>query len=90
MTKIAEPLSPQAARDRVSILGRWPVHSPDADDVVAAARISQDHQLSFWDAMILTSASSLGCDILWTEDLNAGQIIEGVRVINPFDGPDDS
>jgi predicted nucleic acid-binding protein len=58
--------------------------SPLADDVVAAASLSQRHQLSFWDAMIVRSAAELHCDILWSEDLNDGQIVEGVRVQNPF------
>jgi hypothetical protein len=51
---------------------------------VAGARISAERQLPFWDAMIVRSAEQLGCQTLWTEDLDAGQIINGVRVANPF------
>ena len=29
----------------------------------------------------------LDCDELMTEDLNAGQVFDGVTVVNPFDGP---
>jgi predicted nucleic acid-binding protein len=82
--KVAAPLTPEAAIDRLRSLSRWRVHSPLADDVVAAASLSQRHQLSFWDAMIVRSAAELHCDILWSEDLNDGQIVEGVRVQNPF------
>jgi predicted nucleic acid-binding protein len=39
---------------------------------------------SFWDAMILRSAQELGCQILYSEDLNAGQGCDGVEVRNPF------
>lgn len=39
---------------------------------------------SFWDAMILRSAQELGCQILHSEDLDAGQQYEGVEVRNPF------
>ncbi|SRR5258708_7484202 len=40
--------------------------------------------LSFWDALILAAASSAGCATLYTEDLNHGQIILGVKLQNPF------
>ena len=82
--KIAEPASPEAALSRLKLLSRWAVHSPTAADVIAAAALAQKHVVSFWDAMIVRSASQLGCSVLWTEDLNDGQLIEGVRITNPF------
>lgn len=42
------------------------------------------NRLSFWDALIIVAAESAQCDELWTEDLNEGQIIRGVRIINPL------
>jgi len=42
------------------------------------------NRLSFWDALIVVSAESAQCEILWTEDLNPGQIIRGVRIENPL------
>jgi len=82
--KVGAPLTSEAAVDRLRSLSRWRVHSPLPDDVVAAASLSHRHQLSFWDAMIVRSAAELHCGILWSEDLNDGQLIEGVRVRNPF------
>lgn len=84
VSKIAVRLTPEAARRRLRALRRWPTHSPLAADVIAATTISEDHRISFWDAMIVRSASELGCDVLWTEDLNAGQTIAGVRIADPF------
>jgi predicted nucleic acid-binding protein len=40
------------------------------------------NQLSFWDALIVVAAESARCEILWTEDLNHGQVIRGVRIEN--------
>lgn len=40
--------------------------------------------IAFWDAMIIQSATKLGCAILWSKDLNSGQVYEGVRVLDPF------
>lgn len=82
--KVAVPITTQQARASLEVLSRWPVHSPLAADVLAAADLADDHQLSFWDAMIVRSAQTTGCSTLWTEDLNAGQQIGGVRIVNPF------
>ena len=40
--------------------------------------------ISFWDALIVVSAESARCERIWTEDLQEGQVIRGVRVENPF------
>lgn len=40
--------------------------------------------ISFWDSLILASAASAGCNSVYTEDLNDGQIIMGVKVQNPL------
>ncbi|MGH3561127.1 MAG: PIN domain-containing protein [Mycobacterium sp.] len=82
--KITKTIDPEVAVDRLKSLVRWRVHSPLPDDVIAAATLSSRHQLSFWDAMIVRSAAELHCDTLWTEDLNDGQVIEGVELTNPF------
>lgn len=41
-------------------------------------------QLSHWDALIVASALEASCNIIYTEDLQHDQIIDGLRVINPF------
>ena len=41
--------------------------------------------MSFWDAMIIVAAAKGRADQLITEDLNPGQIIEGIQISNPFD-----
>ncbi|MDR1187046.1 MAG: PIN domain-containing protein [Bifidobacteriaceae bacterium] len=82
--KLALPLSNSEAAQQVWLLSSWTVHAPRASDVVEAIRIATDNTISFWDAMIVRSASALGCGTLWTEDLNHGQQIEGVTIINPF------
>jgi predicted nucleic acid-binding protein len=42
------------------------------------------YSLSFWDALIVHAARRAGCDRLMTEDLQSGQRIEGVEIVNPF------
>jgi len=41
-------------------------------------------QISFWDGLILAAAEQANCDMVFSEDLNAGQTIRGVRIVNPF------
>ena len=82
--KLLGPLSLAEARARLRILGRWPTHAPLASDGVAASEIAEEHQLSFWSAMIIRSASRMDCAVLWSEDLNDGQVIRGIEVRNPF------
>ena len=45
------------------------------------------NRLSLWDALIVVAAESARCESIWTEDLNDGQIIRGVRVVNPLGVP---
>lgn len=82
--KVAEPLSVEEAANRVRDLSAWKVFTPGAEDVLRAIALHKDAKLSFWDAMVVHAASELGCDVLWTEDLNDGQVIQGVRVRDPF------
>ena len=49
-----------------------------------AAGMADRHGISYWDAAILAAARMLGCDAVYSEDLNEGQSYDGVLVINPF------
>lgn len=51
------------------------------DDAIDA---SLQYKLSFWDALIIVAAESAKCETLYTEDLNDGQIIRNVRIVNPM------
>ena len=42
------------------------------------------NQISFWDALVVACALSSGCSLLLSEDLHDGQIIQGIRVRDPF------
>ncbi len=44
----------------------------------------KNHQLSFWDAMLLVTARQSGCSALLSENLQDSQRLQGIEVINPF------
>jgi len=83
--KVARPLSPESAAQIIADLSVRQIHRPDTNDILEAIRLQTRLQLSFWDAMILTSARRLGCATLWSEDMSHGQQYEGVTAINPFE-----
>jgi predicted nucleic acid-binding protein len=73
-----------AAEEATESLMELEVVATDARLVREGLRISRDHDISHWDGMIIAAAVASGCEVLLTEDLNDGQVIEGVRVVNPF------
>jgi predicted nucleic acid-binding protein len=82
--KIPTPIAPARARGVLSAYRAWQVEQSSLDTILFASELQERHQLSFWDAMIVAAASNGGAETLLTEDLNHGQVIEGVRVRNPF------
>ena len=79
-----KPLSDEAAAAAVRRLAGFSPVSEDADMVLRAVRRTGEMSISFWDALIVEAALKAGADRLFTEDLQHGQIIEGMRVENPF------
>ena len=82
--KLAVPLEAETAAAVVRDLSALPIIGVDADRILAAIGMSRRLQLSFWDALIIETALVGGADHLLTEDLQHGQIIDGLVVENPF------
>jgi predicted nucleic acid-binding protein len=82
--KISKPISPPEARGILSTYAAWQVEIIHPADVVQASEVQERHRLSFWDAMIIVAAAKGHADVLVTEDLNPGQIVEGIQISNPF------
>jgi predicted nucleic acid-binding protein len=84
--KIKNPLTPAEAREIIRNYLAWPVQINDPETTIRASEIEEKNSLSFWDALIVAAALRLHAKKIITEDLNHGQIIEGVLVENPFSG----
>lgn len=65
---------------------RFPVQETTVAVLRDALVIRAAHGLSYWDSAIIAAARALGCDELLTEDMNHGQTVAGVRIVNPFRG----
>ncbi|MBX3030439.1 MAG: PIN domain-containing protein [Chloroflexi bacterium] len=82
--KIPTPVRSVEARRLVRNYARWPLHRPDLEELLEATDVAERNQISFWDALIVVSARAMGAEVLLTEDLSHGQVIEGIRVEDPF------
>ena len=82
--KLEQPLPQDAAARAVVDFSRFDVQSVTAELVLAAVRRSRSSLLSYWDSLIVETARNAGASILFTEDLQHGQEIDGLRIVNPF------
>ena len=82
--KVSHPLPVEDAAEAVGYLATFSPISEDTEMVLGAVRRSQDLMLSFWDALIVEAALKGRADTLLTEDLQHGQVIDGLQVENPF------
>lgn len=82
--KLTMPMTRAEAREVVSLYDAWPVVLLDPTLIVAATRVEEEYQLSFWDALVVEAARVAGSERLLTEDLQDGLVIAGVRIENPF------
>ena len=77
-------LDSELARQRVEVFAKFHVAEPAVSDILAAIDLHRLHGFSYWDAIVIRSASRSGCSILLTEDMQHGREIDGVRIVNPF------
>ena len=73
--------------DVVQLLRTWQRYRIIEEDVELLNRslsLWQRYKLSYWDSAIVAAALIGGADTLLTEDMQHGQVIEGVTIINPF------
>lgn len=82
--KIRNPLKPDEAREIIRNYLAWPVQINDPETTIRASEIEEKNSLSFWDALIVAAALRLQAQKIITEDLNHGQIIEGILIENPL------
>jgi predicted nucleic acid-binding protein len=57
---------------------------PSYDLFQKAQQLHFRYQFSFYDSLIIAAAQIAGCKRLFTEDLQHGQVIDGLKIVNPF------
>ena len=75
--EIRKLITTLASMCRVEIISLLTIH--------IALDILERYGFSWYDSLIVATALEAGCDTLYSEDMQNGQLIEGrLRIINPF------
>ena len=82
--KARPPVSREDARALVADYLAWDPIVNDGAAVLEAVDAAHRHRLSFWDALVLVAAAKSGASVIYSEDLNHGQMFGSVQVLNPF------
>jgi predicted nucleic acid-binding protein len=82
--KIPSPLPRSAARHIIRTYAAWQTEQIGSHEILVASELEEQHQLSFWDALIVAAAVKGGASRILTEDMSPGRSIAGMRIENPF------
>ncbi|HKS22826.1 MAG TPA: PIN domain-containing protein [Thermoanaerobaculia bacterium] len=72
------------AQKRVARYSQFEVVVLEPVDLLAAINLHREHQFSIWDALIVRAALISNCETLYSEDMQDGQRINGLTIVNPF------
>lgn len=76
---------PEAFSHGQTLLQNFNIILIDSDIIKNSFVLSERYQLSHWDSLIIATALSNHCNILYSEDMQDGQVIEGtLNIKNPF------
>ena len=67
-----------------TIRSSFPVVFPTIGVLDHALDLAKHYSLSHWDSMILGACKEVGVTTLYTEDMGAPTIIDGIQLVNPL------
>jgi len=82
--KAGRPLELKATRDLVADYLSWHIVVNTGDSILEALDVEAQYRISFWDALVVQAAQAAAAEVLYSEDLTAGQLFGTVRVVNPL------
>ncbi len=85
--KLNPGLGRETARSDVRDLLAWRPVAVDDRVVQKAWSLEDQFSISWWDALIASAAQLTGCAALLSEDLQDGQDLGGLLVVDPFQHP---
>jgi predicted nucleic acid-binding protein len=77
-------LTPEYVRDQLDLYEQFEVIQVTPSIIRAGIDLHQTRCVAFYDAIVIASAQTAGCSVLFSEDMNTGEIIDGVQIVNPF------
>ncbi len=82
--KIVKPLLIKNARTILEYLLNWDVVVNDKYITLKAIDLQEKYRLSYWDSLVIQAAIQGQARLLISEDLPDGQVVEGLKILNPF------
>lgn len=79
-------LAPASALALVRLWSENDVVPQTPELLLHGLELQQAHSLSVWDALVIRAAIEARCDILLSEDLQAGRRFGELEIVNPFLG----
>ena len=77
-------LSPAHIRAQLAMYEQFEIVQVTPAIIRAGLDVEQTRSIGFYDAIVRASAQVAGCAVLYSEDMNAGEVVDGVRIVNPF------
>jgi predicted nucleic acid-binding protein len=77
-------IPPQVVKDILQLFDDFELVINNKETINTAIDIQTLNKISFWDSLVISAASQAKCTTILTEDLNSGQLIQGVYLQNPF------
>ena len=71
-------------RIAAGLCGVFPILPTRRETLFDAFDLAERHVLQFWDAVIVAVCGTNDVTALLTEDMNDGQVVAGVTILNPF------
>ena len=66
------------------LINVFDVHVVTSLTIAKAIAFAEKYGYSYYDSLILSAANETESSILYSEDFQNGQIIEGMKIVNPF------
>jgi len=82
--KLTTPVARSTAREVIKTYGVWIHHPTTVETITRATELAELARISFWDALIVASAEEVDAEEVLSEDLNDGQAIAGIKIVNPL------
>lgn len=74
----------QARQSVLAWMDAFTLAHTSAETMLSACQLAAAHQLSIWDAVMLSASAEANCQLLLSEDMHDGFVWRGVTVANPF------
>lgn len=84
LRRVAPNYERKAAREFVGRYRAWSPWVVDDSTVDLAWQLEDRVAINYWDALMVAAAQQQACSYLLTEDLQHGQRIDSLRIVNPF------